>query len=176
MLPTEWETWDQNIQFCFVFFLHSWECKYVPLKASLWILAWSATNVPAGGNSETAVVGCDEWEVREAGEFVPPAQQMISESWRCTLLSHRAWGHTGQVSPPLSICLPDKYTYMSAQAQAHKLTLSTSVELLEQHFVFKPEAWINIMEASILRLQQLSCMIPFNYCCHVLFCFLINAI
>lgn len=34
---------------------------------------------------ETAVVGCDEWEVREAGEFVPPAQQMTSETQQQSL-------------------------------------------------------------------------------------------
>lgn len=80
--PTE-VTLDKYI--LFYFFLHSWECKFIPLHASLWILAGAPLMFLLGKLRETAVVGRDEWEVREAGEFVPPAQQMTSETQQQSL-------------------------------------------------------------------------------------------
>lgn len=120
---TQQETWDKYIQF-FCFF-NSWECKYIPSQASLWILAGTTLMFLLGKLWEKAVVGCDEWEVREDGEFIPPAQQMTSESQQQSFAHCWVTGHKAEQEISLSLSLPYTYTCRSAHtcAQAYKLLL-----------------------------------------------------
>lgn len=98
---------------------------------------WSAANVPAGEAMRNGcgrswwVGGAWSWLVGSPGS-ADDIGNSTAESWRCTLMSHRARGHAGKVSLSLSLSLPYTDTCKSAHtcAQAGKLILMWEAQVL----------------------------------------------
>lgn len=108
---------------------------------------WSAANVPAGEAMRNGcgrswwVGGAWSWLVGSPGS-ADDIGNSTAESWRCTLMSHRARGHAGKVSLSLSQSPWHRHmqecTHLCTSRQVDSNVRSPSVASLEQRSVLKP--------------------------------------